>query len=201
VRKTAWVLGILVGLGLAIVPPAAEDLRAQNRDLKAQFFSRYLNHPAPPFTLKDVSGKVARLSDYRGKVVLLNFWFSACFPCRQETPDLVTLYSIHREKGLVILGVNTDRLVMPDDDGAMRRKFIDTYKIPYPVLIADWEVYTAYGKAPVQPISFLIDRNGKIVEIFWGAYPGPAFDRAVKPYLAAAPPPPARPSSAAGSSK
>ena len=193
--------GILVVLALAIVFPVADDLRAQGRDLKAQFFSRYLNRPAPPFTLKDVSGKTVRLADFRGKVVLLNFWFSTCFPCRQETPDLVTLHNVHHDKGLVVLGINTDPLVMPQDDGKMRRKFIETYRIPYPVLIADRETYKAYGQAPVQPISFLIDRSGKVVEIFWGAYPGPAFDRAVKPYLAAAPPPPTRPSSAAGSSK
>jgi peroxiredoxin len=192
---------IVAVLALATAGAPAGEARAQSRDLKAQFFSRYLNRPAPQFALKDTSGKVVHLSDYRGKVVLLNFWFSACFPCRQETPDLVALHRQYHSDGLVILGINTDRLVTPDDDGTMRRKFIDTYRIPYPVLVADLETYRAYGQAPVQPISFLIDRAGTIVEIFWGAYPGQAFDRAVRPRLAAAPPPAARPSSAAGSSK
>jgi peroxiredoxin len=192
---------IVAVLALATAGAPAGEARAQNRDLKALFFSRYLNRPAPQFALKDTSGKVVRLADYRGKVVLLNFWFSACFPCRQETPDLVALHKQHHSDGLVILGINTDRLVTPGDDGTMRRKFIDTYQIPYPVLVADLETYRVYGQAPVQPISFLIDRGGTIVEIFWGAYPGQAFDRAVRPRLAAAPPPPSRPASAAGSSK
>ena len=167
--------------GKAAVPPMGE--------FKGRFFERFLNKPAPPFRLKSVDGREIGLSDLKGKVVLLNFWFSSCFPCRQETPDLIALYHLYKDRGLVVLGINTDSLMMPDAGAEPMRRFLETYKIPYPVLLADHAMYRAYGSSPVQPISFLIDPKGTVVRIFWGARPGAVFDRAVRPRLAPAAPP------------
>lgn len=151
--------------------------------LKDSYVQRFLGKPAPPLALKDVKGSPVKLSDYRGKVVLLNFWYSACPPCRMETPDLVALYEVHKEHGLVVLGINTDPLVMPGDGGAMMKRFIDAYRIPYPVLVADRKVFDDYGPTPIAPITLLVDRQGTIAQVFWGATRGPVFESAVRPYL------------------
>jgi peroxiredoxin len=174
-------------------------------DVKARLIERFTGQPAPPFRLPDTDGREVALDQFRGRVVLINFWFSTCLPCREETPDLIALYRLHKDRGLVVLGVNTDRLMMPDAGAEPMRRFLKTYEIPYPVLLADHATYRAYGNSPVQPISFLIDRQGKVAQVFWGARPGAVFDRAVRPLLAApaaarpAPPAPrpARPASPA----
>ena len=168
--------------------PAAPALGVAQTPLKDAYLKRFLGKPAPPFSLKDMNGRQVSLSDYRGKVVLLNFWYSACFPCRQETPDLIALYQAQKERGLVILGINTDTILMPGDPGTMLRKFVETYAVPYPVLIADRRMYDDYGKIPIAPVTHLIDRQGTIARIFWGAYPGAEYDRAVRPHLATARP-------------
>lgn len=68
---------------------------------------------APDFILKDLSQKKVRLSDYKGKVVILNFFATWCPPCRAEIPDLIKLYRLNKEKGLVVLGVSLDMDVSP----------------------------------------------------------------------------------------
>ena len=168
--------------------PAAPALGVAQTPLKDAYLKRFLGKPAPPFSLKDMNGRQVSLSDYRGQVVLLNFWYSACFPCRQEMPDLIALYQAQKERGLVILGINTDTILMPGDPGTMLRKFVETYAVPYPVLIADRRMYDDYGKIPIAPVTHLIDRQGMIARIFWGAYPGAEYDRAVRPHLATARP-------------
>jgi len=179
--------GLFLPVALLFLP-AAPALGVAQTPLKDAYLKRFLGKPAPPFSLKDMNGRQVSLSDYRGKVVLLNFWYSACFPCRQETPDLIALYKAQKERGLVILGINTDTILMPGDPGTMLRKFVETYAVPYPVLIADRRMYDDYGKIPIAPVTHLIDRQGTIARIFWGAYPGAEYDSAVRPHLATARP-------------
>jgi peroxiredoxin len=170
-------------LAASLLAPFA-DAGAQT-PLKDAYLKRFVGKPAPPLVLKDMKGAPVRLSDYRGRVVLLNFWYSACFPCRMETPDLIALYQAYKDRGLVVLGINTDPLIMPEDGGGMLRRFIDTYKIPYPVLVADRKVYDDYGRAPIAPVTLLVDRQGSIARVFWGATRGPVFESSVRPYLEA----------------
>jgi thiol-disulfide isomerase/thioredoxin len=115
--------------------------------------------------------------------VLVNFWYSSCLPCRRETPDLATLYRIHERKGLVILGINLDDIIIPTSEGLELQRFLRDVEVPYPILRGNEKVFEAYGQVPAQPTTFLIDREGTIAEIFWGARPGPIFDKAVRPYL------------------
>src|SRR5574341_519598 len=90
---------------------------------------------------------------------------------------------MHRERGLAVLGINTDRLIMPDDQGGRLRDFLAVFHIPYPVLTADRKVFEDYGRTPIAPITLLVDRQGTIAQIFWGATRGPVFESAVRPYL------------------
>jgi peroxiredoxin len=160
------------------------------KSAREQFQGRFIGRPAPDFTLSDLRGADLRLSALRGKVVLLNFWYSSCPPCRRETPDLVTLHRIHARQGLEILGINLDDILIPGAGHAPLKAFVDEFKVPYRVLLADNEVFELYGGAPVQPITFLVDRQGKVAKIFWGAYPGSVLEKAIAPYLA---PPAGRP--------
>ncbi|HYS06874.1 MAG TPA: TlpA disulfide reductase family protein [Candidatus Dormibacteraeota bacterium] len=173
------------GLLLAASLLAPFSIAGAQTPLKDAYLKRFVGKPAPPLVLKDMKGVPVKLSDYRGRVVLLNFWYSSCFPCRMETPDLIALYEAYKERGLVVLGINTDPLIMPQDGGEMLRRFIDSYKIPYPVLVADRKVYDDYGRAPIAPITLLIDRQGSIARVFWGATRGPVFESSVRPYLEA----------------
>ena len=171
---------LLAAMLLAPIQPASAQT-----PLKDAYLKRFVGKPAPPLVLKDTKGVPVKLSDYRGRVVLLNFWYSTCFPCRMETPDLIALYQAYKERGLVVLGINTDPLIMPADAGGMLQRFIDTYKIPYPVLVADRKVYEDYGRTPIAPITMLVDRQGTIARVFWGATRGPVFESSVRPYLEA----------------
>lgn len=197
---------ILVLAILGALAPVASPLRVaappgggQRGEFRARFFERYIGKPAPSFTLKDRGGRPVRLADFRGRVVLLNFWFSACLPCRAETPDLIELYNRYRDRGLVVLGINTDRLVMGEGQEMMLERFLKTFQIPYPVLMADATMYRDYGNAPVQPISFLVDRAGRVAQIFWGASSGAAFERAVLGTLSGGPGEPPQPGRRSGS--
>jgi thiol-disulfide isomerase/thioredoxin len=161
--------------------------------------ARYTGKAAADFTLSDTQGHDVRLSALRGRVVLLNFWYSGCPPCRKETPDLITLNRLYAREGLSILGMNLDDVLIPAEGHGPLGAFLKEFQVPYPVLMVDNKTFDAYGGIPVQPISFLIDRTGTIVHVFWGAFPGPVFEKTIKPYLAAPAAPAASSSSAAGS--
>jgi peroxiredoxin len=172
-------VGVLLVAALAAPAPAL----ARRGGMKEAFQKHFVGKPAPRFALKDLKGRTVRLSDFRGKVVLLNFWFSTCGPCRMETPDLVTLYRAYTDRGFEVLGINLDELLIPYEEGRQLKSFLATFKMPYPILLADARVYQDYGSAPIQPVSFLIDREGTVRQVFWGAFPGGAFERALRPHL------------------
>ena len=118
---------------------------------------------APPFELQDLSGKTIRLSDYRGRVVLLNFWSMLCAPCTAELPSLSRLAAVFRKEDLAVLAVSLDASDRPVKD------FIEADKLALTVLRdGDKEVFFDQYAGPVLPASYLIDRNGIIVEIFSG---------------------------------
>ena len=156
---------------------------------RERYQKRFTGKPAPDFSLYDLGGKTVSLSKERGNVVLLNFWYSSCVPCRRETPDLATLFRTYSPHGFMILGVNLDDLLIPDAGGASLKVFLQEFQPPYPILLGSNEVMEAYGGVPVQPISFLIDRQGIVTKVFWGAYPGAVFEKAIRAQIEGAAPP------------
>jgi cytochrome c biogenesis protein CcmG/thiol:disulfide interchange protein DsbE len=172
-------------LAIACIVLIPSVLAAAGTPLKDAYLKRFLGRPAPPFSVKSLKGDDVKLSDYRGRVVLLNFWYSACFPCREETPALMKLYRTYETRGLVILGINIDPIIMADDKGRTLRSFLATYDIPYPVLMGDRKLYDDYGRPTIAPITLLVDARGTIAQVFWGATPREAFEAAVRPYLEA----------------
>ena len=112
------------------------------------------------FTFKDLQGKPVSLSDYKGKVVLLDFWATWCPPCRKEIPGFVELYNTYKSRGLVVIGVSMD----DTEDVADVKTFASKYKINYPILLGfgrDDDLKPAFGELPL-PTSFVIARDGRI---------------------------------------
>jgi len=175
--------GMLVFLASGLLLLAAAPGVAAQDSPKESYLRRFVGRPAPAFSLPNLEGREVSLSDQRGKVVLLNYWYSGCFPCREETPDLIRLYQTHKDRGLIILGINLDSILMPADNGGLLRRFAQDFQIPYPTLIADMKMYSDYGKPTIAPLTLLIDRKGTIARVFWGASPYAVYDGALRPYL------------------
>lgn len=121
---------------------------------------------APDFTLHSRSGKNIRLSDYRGQVVLLNFWASWCGPCRQEMPRLETLYRRYKQLGFVILGVNVD------SDSTKANNYLRDIKVTFPILYDTQNAVAKSFNVNAMPTTVIIDRNGKKRFLHQGYEPG-----------------------------
>lgn len=120
--------------------------------------------PAPNFTLSELAGQTLHLSDYRGKVVLLNFWASFCAPCLEEMPALETLWQDYREQGFVVLAVAADR-------GSIDpvRRFVETGNYSFPIpLDPDGNVRKQYEVVAL-PTTYLIGRDGRFAGRVLGA--------------------------------
>jgi len=120
---------------------------------------------APDFTLESLDGKNMRLSDLRGKAVLLNFWATWCGPCKIETPWLVELQNQYGHDGLQVVGVE-----MGDDGKDEIAKFVKDMGVNYPILIGKEAVGDAYGGVLGLPETFFIGRDGKIVDKLAGLH-------------------------------
>ena len=114
--------------------------------------------PAPDFELASLDGKKVRLSDFRGKAVVLNFWATWCSPCKVEMPWFVDLQKKYGNDGLVILGV-----AMDDSEAPKIAEFTSELGVNYPVLLGTDEVSEQYGNVQFLPTTFYIDREGKII--------------------------------------
>ncbi len=118
---------------------------------------------APNFELRDADGRLVRLSDYRGKVVLLNFWATWCGPCAIEIPWFVEFERRHKDRGFAVLGISMD-----EDGWEAVRPFMSRVGMNYRVLMGSDDVARAYGGVDSLPTSFLIDREGQVVSVHVG---------------------------------
>ncbi len=133
---------------------------------------------APAWQLQDLQGKSVKLSDFKGKVVLLNFWATWCPPCREEIPDLISLQKQYAGQGLVIIGISMD-----EGGPAGVQRFAKKYGVNYPIVMGDDKVSEAYGGIQVLPTTFIIDRKGKVVDGLLGATDRAGFEAKIKPVL------------------
>lgn len=118
--------------------------------------------PYPPNYI-ETQGEVLKLSDLKGKVVLVDFWATWCGPCRKGIPDLVALKNEFKDKGVEIVGISVDALTRGGATAADVIPFMEAYKINYPIVRGDQLVINAFGGIQSIPTSFLIDKEGRVV--------------------------------------
>ena len=133
-------------------------------------FSSY----AADFSLEDMQGKTHRLADYRGKLVLINFWATWCPPCVTEIPELASLHNAHKDNDLVVIGIAMD--------SGSSKKVVDFAKargISYPVVMGNQEIAAQIGEMEVLPTSYLYAPNGEQVSY----QPGEVTRESIEAYI------------------
>ncbi len=137
-------------------------------------------HPfAPQFSLTEISGQKLNLADYKGKVVLLDFWATWCGPCRIEIPAFVELQNRYRDQGFAIIGISLD------DGPEPVRDFYKQFKMNYPVAMDDQKVSALFGGILGLPTTFVIGRDGRIYSKHTGAEDPAVFEKEIKELLTA----------------
>lgn len=119
---------------------------------------------APDFSLMDMQGQKVSLADFKGKVVILNFWATWCSPCREEMPSMEMLYRKYKDQGLVILAVNVEK-----DAAKIVKNFLQRTPYTFPILLDDKAEVQSLYKVFRFPETFVIDRSGNVVETVTGA--------------------------------
>lgn len=133
---------------------------------------------APQFALRDINGRTVRLSAYRGKVVLINFWATWCPPCRAEMPELVRLQREHAAQGLQIIGIT-----YPPETKTRVRRFARRLKVNYPIVLGSRQLKARFSSEETLPLTVVIDRDGKVKEIINGILLCEEFEEKIKPLL------------------
>ena len=118
---------------------------------------------APEFALKDVNGTTVRLSDYRGKVVLLNFWATWCPPCKVEIPWFMEFEQMNKDRGFAVVGI-----AMDEEGWDVVRPFLAQLRVNYRTLKGNDMIAQLYGGVDALPTNFLIDRQGKVAAVHIG---------------------------------
>ena len=134
--------------------------------------------PAPDFALTDLAGNKLSLVDYRGKVVLLDFWATWCAPCKEEIPHFIEMQNHYASQGFQVVGISMD------DDEKPVREFQQQFKMNYPVALGTTQLADQYGGAFGLPITFVIDREGRIVSRHIGQTSSAVFEAEVQRLLA-----------------
>ncbi|HEX9853125.1 MAG TPA: TlpA disulfide reductase family protein [Woeseiaceae bacterium] len=122
--------------------------------------------PAPDFALKSATGKNLRLSEYRGEVVMINFWATWCGPCQQEMPLLEELHTRYQRVGFRLLGVNID------DDSRRALQMVDDLGVSFPVLFDETKAVSKLYQVEAMPVTVILDRAGTVRYVHHGYKPG-----------------------------
>lgn len=133
---------------------------------------------APSLTLKSIEGSTIRLSDYQGKVVLINFWATWCPPCRAEMPELVRLQQEYGKRGLQIIGIT-----YPPERRRRVRKFARSVKVNYPIALGTHQTRALFSEDETLPLTIIIDRRGLLHGVISGILLPKEFEEIVKPLL------------------
>lgn len=133
---------------------------------------------APNFELKDTDGRTVALSDFRGKVVLLNFWATWCGPCKVEIPWFVEFEQRYKGDGFAVLGV-----AMDEEGWSVVKPFLSETKVNYRVMIGNDSVSQQYGGVDSLPTTFILDQNGGIASTHVGLVSKSDYENEIKELL------------------
>jgi peroxiredoxin len=157
------------GIVLALVFATTSALGQQG--IHATLAPQASRQAAPAFQLTDSSGTNKQVADYRGKVVLLNFWATECGGCKLEIPWLIELKSAHQSDSFTVVGVSMDTSYegskSADEAWSKVKPFVVAHKLNYPVLMGDSTLITSYKLGAV-PATYLIDKQGRVAAIYSG---------------------------------
>lgn len=168
-KRFARTITILFTAALVVLATSS-NLTAADKTAKASL--------APDWELQTTDGKTAKLSDYRGKVVILDFWDTWCPPCKKEIPGFIELQDQYGKEGLVVIGAAFGRYGM---DAV--KTFVKEWKINYPVVLADKATNDSYGGIRSIPTTFVINREGKIISKHVGFVEKNVFEKEIKALL------------------
>jgi peroxiredoxin len=166
--STAFLLGCIVSGCSTPSPRGRAPAVKADKDRKA----------APDFALKDADGKVVHLSDYRGKVVLLDFWATWCGPCKIEIPWFIEMQRRNKDHGFEVLGI-----AMDDEGWETVKPFLAELGVNYRVVMGNDTTAQLYGGVDALPTTFLIDRAGKIAAVHIGLTSKKDFEDGVEQLL------------------
>jgi cytochrome c biogenesis protein CcmG/thiol:disulfide interchange protein DsbE len=155
----------LIVLGLLCLASGAFALSLKKEDARKH---------APEFELKDRTGKSVRLSDYKGKVVLIDFWATWCVPCKAEIPWLVELAKKYQPEGVEVLGISMD-----EDGWDVVNPFVEKMGIPYPILLGNKRTAYLYGDVEGLPLAFFVDKAGRVAAIQLGPGSRKSFEQTI----------------------
>ena len=174
VSKISWSVGVAGAVACALFWTGCSDIGAKKSaevqekpavaGKPAQFnLDAAVGKSAPAFSLKDADGQTVHFADYRGKVVLLDFWATWCGPCKVEIPWFMDFENEFKDRGFAVLGVSMD-----EDGWKAIKPYMQNMKMNYRVLLGDDDVSTAYGGLDSLPTTLLIDRQGRIASVHVG---------------------------------
>lgn len=156
----------LLAMGGSNGGPSAVYVRPESRSM------------APDFTLNDLSGVPVKLSDFRGKVVLLNFWATWCAPCKAEVPAFVSFERAYGNHDFTVLGISLD-----EGGSSAVKQFVEAEHVNYPVLIGDNRIADAFGGLTAVPTTLIIDQRGRIAAVHIGLCKPSEYEADIKAVL------------------
>lgn len=178
--QTGWT-GRTVAIALALGTAVVLGWTACSTDFVAAKSEPRINgdnKAAPDFALKDVDGRTVHLSDYKGKVVVLDFWATWCGPCKVEVPWFSEFEKKNKDRGFAVLGVDMD-----EDGWAAVKPFLKELNVTYRVVMGDDKTADQYGGIEALPTTYLIDRDGRISSTHIGLTSKKEFENAIEQLL------------------
>jgi len=169
----------LVGLTVSIAAISfVTVVLSGNRSIASDTNQTESPKPAPGWELQDLEGKTIHSSDFKGKVVVLDFWATWCPPCRAEIPGFIELQKKYQAQGVAVVGISVDQA-----GSDTVKAFAEKLGINYPVVLTDAKIDAAYGGIDGLPTTFIIDRSGRIVKRHLGFTEKSEIESEIQPLL------------------
>jgi peroxiredoxin len=178
-RRFFILLAVITGVAVTLATIGWPDKAPPPKPIKADKDRKV----APDFELKDADGKVVHLSDYKGKVVLLDFWATWCGPCGIEIPWFTEFQRKYKDRGFTVLGVSMDDSSKTHSAWDDVKPYVAAHKINYQIVLGDDKTSDQYGDVEALPTTFVIDRAGRIAAVHVGLTDKKEFDDAIQKLL------------------